>query len=232
MIFLRNAYARIGIILIVLFFFIILFTLGIIERKGRVKAWIARSWAELVLWLFNIRQKVHGRENINPETRYVIMANHSSMLDIPILYKALPIKISFMAKRELFWIPFFGWGMKLVGHVPVHRSNPRKALRQIEAFTRNPKYLSHNIIFFPEGTRTLDGNLLEFKAGGFRYSQKFNLPVLPITISGAFKVASKNAKYVLPGDINIYIHKPVRHDQFSSPKEFMSSVREIIESEL
>lgn len=106
-----------------------LFVAALSPRFSRV---IARLWSIHLLMVGGVKVVVHGAEKLDKDKRYVFIANHQSNFDIPVLYAALQHQLSFLAKKELFAIPFFGWGMRAVGHIWIDRENARKALSSIQ----------------------------------------------------------------------------------------------------
>jgi 1-acyl-sn-glycerol-3-phosphate acyltransferase len=212
--------------------YILILLSHILDPSRNFKFFISQTWLALILKILGIRMRVQGTENIDTESRYVVMGNHASALDIPVLNLALPLRLSFMAKKELFRIPFFGWSLKSVGHIPIDRKHPRKALRQMEAFVKNRKYREHSILFFPEGTRSLTGQMGEFKRGGFNFARNLGLPILPVSIRGAFALAKKGERLIRAGEISISVHKPVTVTEFESQPALMEHVRSTIASKL
>jgi len=120
----------------------------------------------------------------NPRKPYVVVSNHQSAADIPFL-SHLPWEMKWMAKRELFRIPFTGWMLRLVGDIPVDRKNPRSA---VTALRRAHWYLQHgcSVMVFPEGTRSPDGEVHDFARGAFQLAVDAGVPILPIAIDGSF----------------------------------------------
>ncbi len=188
---------------------------------------ITRFWFHSILGILNIRIKAVGMENIHAGCRYVIMSNHTSALDIPALMQAIPMRISFMAKKEIFRIPCLGGSMRYAGHISIDRGRPRRALEQIRAFTKNLKFKEHSIIFFPEGTRSLDGAIWPFKRGGFQFAMEEKFPILPVTICGASRLLQKRQWFVRSGEIQIVIHAPMEQGRYEQ-REFMDKVRNTI----
>ena len=112
------------------------------------------------------------------------MVNHTSGLDILVLLAMSPRPCHFLAKHTLFNFPFFGWGMRALGMIPVDRTNREKAIASLDRVARRVQR-GDCIVIFPEGTRSKDGEMLPFKKGGFVVANQRGLPILPIGISGA-----------------------------------------------
>lgn len=155
---------------------------SVCDEKGRRVHSIGRLWARLHLRIRGVKVVVNGLENLlNPP--YVLMCNHQSALDIYTLLAGLPLQFKWIAKRQLFKIPFLGWAMGRAGYISIDRENPREALKAIEEAARKIRG-GMNIIIFPEGTRSHNGTLLPFKKGGFTLALRAMVPIAPIGICG------------------------------------------------
>lgn len=168
-------------------------------------------WARLFCRLNFVSVSVSGRENINRDTSYVFVANHQSAYDIFSLFGWLGHNFRWMMKESLRKIPFVGWACKAAGQIFVDNSSVTSTRHTMEAAE---KQLSGgmSLVVFPEGARTWDGNMRRFKKGAFRLAVEFNLPVVPVTIKGAFEVMPRFKMLPKPGHISITIHKPIRPD--------------------
>ena len=149
-------------------------------------------WAPFVLWSCGIKLVVKGLENIDPAQPYVLVSNHQSYLDIPVLFRAVTINLYFVAKKELKKIPFLGWYMMATGMIFIDRSNRAKSIASLQ---RAAKLIQKgkSVIMFPEGTRSKDGYLADFKKGPFMLARQAEVHVLPVGISepdGHWKINS------------------------------------------
>ena len=154
--------------------------ISLFDKKGEAVHRIVRFWAGLYLKAGGINVSLEGLEHL-PPTPFILMCNHQSALDIYVLLAALPFSFKFVAKRELFLIPFFGWAMKRAGYISIDRDHPRKALKAIEEAARKIRG-GANILIFPEGTRSRNGELLPFMKGGFSLALKAGVPVVPVCL--------------------------------------------------
>lgn len=199
------------------------------DRKGHILHSIERLWAKIYLGSAGIKVSVHGTENIKLGPA-ILMCNHQSALDIFALLASLPISFRFVAKRELFYIPFMGWAMKCVGHISIDRESPRdskKALDEAKEKIRN----GLTVLVFPEGTRSEDGSLLPFKRGAFHLVKLASVPVIPIGVYGGSLLMPKGK--ILPkkaGTVWIEIGKPIYPDTEVKKSQIMEEVRREIES--
>ena len=147
-------------------------------------------------------------ENIDPKKPYVFVANHQSAYDIFAVYGYLGHSFRWLMKKSLEKIPFLGWGCKRAGHVFVDNSSPA-AVRETMATARKQLQKDMSITVFPEGSRSWDGKMIPFKKGAYLLAVQFNLPIVPITIDGAFDVMPRFKKLPMWGKIKITIHKPL-----------------------
>jgi 1-acyl-sn-glycerol-3-phosphate acyltransferase len=137
------------------------------------------------------------------------MVNHQSALDIYALLAGLPLSFKWIAKRQLFSIPVFGWAIRKAGYISIDRENAREALKAIEKAAQRIRE-GTNIIIFPEGTRSADGRLLPFKKGGFTLALMAMVTVVPVGISGSSALQPKGC--FIPrekGVIYIEIGEPI-----------------------
>jgi 1-acyl-sn-glycerol-3-phosphate acyltransferase len=141
------------------------------------------SWSERVVRNLDLRLKVEGREHQDRSKVYVIMSNHQSHYDIPVLYHVLGGNMRMVAKKELFRVPIFGAAMEAAGFISVDRSNHQRAIASLEKAKR---ILAQgiNVFIAPEGTRSKTGELLPFKKGGFNLALDMELPILPVAVRG------------------------------------------------
>lgn len=167
----------------ILIIFIIMVTLLLTLSPSWVLVIVRKVWAPFILFIIQIDLKVEGLEFIEDDKNYIIMSNHTSYLDVPILLCAYPKNIYFIAKRELLRIPFFGWMMWLLGMIFIDRSNPKRSIRSMK-IAANKLKKGKNVLVFPEGTFDDEGKLLPFKKGTFHIAVKAKIPILPVAISG------------------------------------------------
>jgi 1-acyl-sn-glycerol-3-phosphate acyltransferase len=203
------------------------------DRTGAMQHWCARWWCRLIAWTIGARIRVRGAENVSPDQSYVYMANHSSLIDIPALFAYLPYQFRIMAKKELFYVPFMGWHLWSSGNFPVDRSDGRKtarSLRRVIEGVRGGKSLA----VFPEGTRTPDGRLLEFKPGAFKIALRAGVPIVPVTIRGTFKLLPKTTLAPRPGRVEVIIGKPILTSDYDEKRlhELIERTREAIGANL
>jgi 1-acyl-sn-glycerol-3-phosphate acyltransferase len=203
---------------------------SLFDHEGEKVHRVARLWARIHLKVCGITVQTEGLENVsNPP--YIFMCNHQSALDIYVLLASLPITFKWIAKRSLFYVPFFGWIMKRAGYISLDRENPREALKAIRDAARKIRE-GTSIIIFPEGTRSKDGSLLPFKAGGFSLAFRAKVPIVPIGIQGTHRLQPKGSFVAREkGVVSIRLGKPVQVEELtrSAKERVMDEVRTEIE---
>lgn len=165
-------------------------------------------WSRIFCWLAFVKVTVRGRENIDAGTSYVFVANHQGAYDIFTIYGYLGHNFRWMMKESLRKIPFVGWACIWAKQIFVDNSTPsatRRTMVQAEKQLRG----GMSLVVFPEGARTWTGEMRQFKKGAYRLAVEFNLPVVPLTIDGAFDVLPRFKKLPVPGHIYLTIHKPI-----------------------
>ncbi len=190
----------------------------ILDPRRRVAHGLASAWGRnLVLMAPGCRVQVFGRGHIPVGQPVILMANHQSYADIPVLY-FLRCQFKWMADVGLFRIPFFGWAMAMAGYIPVNRGNPRAALRSLE---QAKEFLSKgmSIFVFPEGTRSHTGLFGRFQTGGFRLAVTAQIPIVPIVLVGTRQLLPRDSWMFRPGvRLQIHVLPPVL-PAGSDPKE-------------
>lgn len=144
--------------------------------------------------------KISGDFIDNPRNPYVVVSNHQSMADIPLLSN-LPWEMKWVGKIELFQLPLIGWMMKISDDIPVNRKDPRSGAKMI---LRAMRVLEErcSVIFFPEGTRSPDGRVGRFNDGAFHIAVKTGVPILPIALEGSYGCLPKKSwRFGLPQTI-------------------------------
>lgn len=176
---------------------------------------VTRCYSKIILLAANIKTEISGKENIKPGTSYMVVSNHQSHLDIPVLVYNLPLRLTFLAKKELFKIPFFGWGMQAAGILKIDRSNRSKAIETLKNAEKIIVKQKFSVMAFPEGTRSSDGNIHEFKKGSFVMAINTGLQVLPVSIKGTYDILPKKRIRIKPGKVRMKIHKPIDTGKYS-----------------
>ncbi len=200
---------------ILIFFYTLLLAplctlLILITRKGWPADVIGRIWCRWIVNTCGIEIEVRGLQNINPNARYVLVSNHLSNFDIWCTFAALPVKIRFVAKKELLRVPVFGQALAVSDHIIIDRSKPEEAVEIINREAKEQLGEGFCILFYGEGTRSPDGKVHPFKKGAAVLAIQAGLPIVPMSISGTRKFLPKRSVVIRPGGrVRIVIDKPI-----------------------
>ncbi len=170
---------------------------GLMDRRLFLLHRFTCFWASLYTWL-NPAWRVHidGREKIRPDAAYVMVANHQSLLDILVLFR-LFTHFKWVSKAENFRVPCIGWNMTLNRYIKLRRGDKSSIAQMMEACARTLQQ-GNSVMMFPEGTRSPDGRLRDFKHGAFTLAQSAGAPLLPIAVHGTADALPKRG-FVLQG---------------------------------
>jgi 1-acyl-sn-glycerol-3-phosphate acyltransferase len=182
---------------------------SLVAPEGRFPRWIEMAYMWTILKASNVKLTVEGLEHVEPGKSYIVMANHRSMYDIPVLHYLLGHgrDLRWIGKQEVQRVPIFGWAYRMSRHIAIDRQNRSAA---IEALKRAAAESREGVSFMimPEGTRSTSDELLPFKKGGFHLALDTGLPILPVAIVGSEKLMRKGSWYILPGSIHVRV-RPV-----------------------
>jgi 1-acyl-sn-glycerol-3-phosphate acyltransferase len=198
-----------------------------VDRSGDFGHRCARAWSRLILKTTGVRVSVSGIERLDRARSYVLASNHQSIYDIPVLFASIPLQLRIVAKDSLGSFPFLGWHLRRTGHLLVDRKNPgadivRKMRRLVSE--------THSLIVFPEGTRSMDGQVSRFKKGSFLVAIDAGLPVVPVSIAGTRDVMRKGRLMVCPGEVRVTVHEPRPTEGLSREAviPFANDIREVV----
>lgn len=178
-----------------------------VKPKTHTAIW--RYWARCMLWLCGARVRIRGLENLKDGQHYIFASNHLSLIDSPLLVAYLPRTLRFLAKRELFSIPFMGWYMKSQGHIAIDRGDARATLRSMTEAAAIIHRERKSVLVFPEGTRSMDGALQEFKDGAALLAIRAQTPIVPVAVVGTDRVLPAKAKAIRSADVELRIGVPI-----------------------
>lgn len=166
------------------------------------------TWARVCGWITPMTVTVEGAEHARTDRSYIVASNHQSMYDIFVIYGWLRLDMKWVMKAELRKVPFMGVGCEKAGHIFIDRRNPKQASNAInKALARLGDGIG--ILFFPEGTRSPDGNLLPFKKGAFHTAIDQQIPVLPVTVTGTKEILPNKTLALFPGRAKMTIHPAI-----------------------
>lgn len=192
------------------------------------------AWSRNIVQYLGLRVDVRGRENIVPGEAFVVMSNHQSHFDIPVLFQALRIPLRMVAKAELFRIPFMSGAMRAAGFVEVDRKNRASAISTLTS-ARDKLSDTVSIWIAPEGTRSITGKLGPFKKGGFHLALGSKMRILPVTIEGTrFALPAHGLNVTKRVAVSVTIGKPIDSKDYGPErmKDLIRDVRAAIEGPL
>jgi 1-acyl-sn-glycerol-3-phosphate acyltransferase len=194
-------------------------------------------WASNIARHLDLKLDVAGRENLRPGETYLVMSNHQSLYDIPVLFVAIGSNIRMIAKKELFQVPIFGKALAEGGFIAIDRQNRAAAFRSLQRASDVLASGTH-VWIAPEGTRSKTGRLLPFKKGAFYLALEAGLPILPVTLSGTRDALPSGGYRSVPGAlVRVTIHPKIDPRPFIAQgrpgrDNLMAEVRRTLESAL
>ena len=173
------------------------------------------------------RVHVKGYEQLDPNQAYVFVANHQSNLDPPLLIANIPRNTAWLAKKEVFKIPIMGQGIRQVHAIPVDRTNREAAIASTK-LGAEVLHTGRSVVAFPEGTRSVDGKLKEFKKGVFYMALEAGVPIVPMVVNDTRLVMRRGTKYCLPNDVYVEFLPPIGTAEFTLKNidELIAKVRD------
>lgn len=192
-----------------------------------------RRWALSQMKLSGARVKIYGEENIPKDVPVLFIGNHQSNFDIALFLSYIKKPKGYIAKAEMKSWPLVHTWMEFIDCVFMDRSNIRKSA---EAIVQGVNILKsgHSLVIFPEGTRSKGDKLGDFKAGSFKLATKAKVAIVPVTISGSYKLMEQNGNKIKPADVELYVHPMIETKDLSKEEldELPKKVKNIIESKL
>lgn len=196
----------------------------------RAVQFISMAWAKIVFILIGKRLKISGKENISPNEKYILVANHASLFDIVAIISFFPT-VSWFGHERLLKVPVFGKFLKMTDYVPFREptiTNTRHMLEQLMEKAKN-----QSVALFPEGTRTTSGKINPFFRGFIYLFRTRQVQILPVTLNGFYDLKPKNRFYINFGSkLEVVIHKPIPYEELINlgDREIIARVKTVIES--
>ncbi len=194
---------------------------------------VTSHWANKQLKCSGSQIIVHNAENIPTDTNVLFVSNHQSNFDIPIFMSRVGIPKGFLAKIELKKLPGIRTWMELMGCVFMDRNDMKQSLTSIIEGINLLKS-GRSMVVFPEGTRSKQPEMGEFKPGSFKLATKSKVPIVPVTIDGSYKIMEMNHNKIKPAVVNIYIHPPILTSSLTKDQQatLAEDVKKIIQQPL
>lgn len=228
MLIIRNLIYWLILIISAIFMFLLVVPAALIPQGANK---VGRAWARLLLWslknIIGLKYQVQGQENIPPQAA-IICSKHQSGWETLALQEIFPLQV-YVAKKELFRIPFFGWGLKIAKTIGIDRKAGAKATQQLLQQGLERKKEGFWITIFPEGTRMKAGERGKYKQGAARMAKLFEMDLVPVALnSGEYWPKNSFLKY--PGTIQVIIGQPISHTS-GSEAELTQACEQWIENQ-
>lgn len=181
---------------------------SLFDPTGTTQHRIARMWGRVLLAVGGVKVRVEGLEKLDPKGSYVLVSNHLSLMDTPLVIRHIPLQFRFFAKQGLFRVPFIGTHLRRAGHLPVVRDNPRAGLRLLSEGARIIRERGISVLIFPEGGRS-EGPIREFKEGAAYVAIKAGVPAVPIGICGTRESLPMGSVIVRPAEVRLRVGDPI-----------------------
>ncbi len=178
------------------------------DPSGARQHRIARAWARRLLRLASTRVRVEGAEHLIRHAPSVMVCNHCSYMDVPVLFAVLPLQFRILAKQGLFRIPFLGGHLRRCQHLPVDQSNPRAAMRSLQQAAASVA-AGLPLFIFPEAGRSFSGELQAFVPGAFYIAIQAQVPIVPMVLAGTWEILPPATAHLRPGAVTLTICAPV-----------------------
>ena len=182
---------------------------SIVDKKGNAQHRIARVWARALVWISGSSLTVTGEENLGKYPVAVYACNHTSYMDTPVIFAALPFQFRILAKKELWPIAFIGWYLDRSGQIPIDTANPRASLSSLGVGVRALRS-GMPLFVFPEGGRTSDGELRPFLSGAAYLAIRAQVPLVPIALSGVYDLLPIHTRHFYPGELTLSVGEPIQ----------------------
>jgi 1-acyl-sn-glycerol-3-phosphate acyltransferase len=207
----------------------IVLILALLHLKDPIRI-LSQLWAKSVFLLLGKKFQVSGKENINKDKRYILVANHGSLFDI-VAIMSFYSGISWFGHERLLKVPLFGKILQMTDYIPFKEPTYTNTKQMIEQLVQNSKY--QTVAIFPEGTRTLNGNINQFYRGFIYLFRTRDIEILPVTLNGFYKLKPKNRFYInFDSKLDVVIHKPIKREELLGKNdcEIIDAVKTVIES--
>lgn len=178
------------------------------DRDGRTQHRMAQIWARVLLAVCFVDLEVTGAEKLDRNRSYVVVANHASYMDIPVLYSAVDLQFRYFAKKGLFSIPILGWHLSRAGHLPVLYDDARASLKSLTAAAKLIRDRGVSPVLFPEGGRS-EAGIQPFKEGAAYLAIKAGVPIVPVGMVNIRSVLPMHSLLLRPAAVKVNVGDPI-----------------------
>lgn len=200
-----------------------------LHMKGAIR-FLLQVWAKSVFLIIGKKFRVHGKENIKKDERYILVANHGSLFDIVAIVSFYP-GITWFGHERLLKVPLFSRILKMTDYVPFKDPTFKNTKEMLEQLVQKSR--KNTIAIFPEGTRTLNGKINDFYKGFIYLFRTSDIGILPVTLNGFYKLKPKNRSYInFDSVLDVVIHKPMKREELivKTDAEIIETIKSVIES--
>lgn len=210
---------------------VIILPFAYLRLKKFVKG-LVRFWARSVFWILGKKLRIKGIENFSKRERYIIIANHASLFDVMAIMSFYP-DVAWFGHERLMKVPVFSQILKMTNYIPLKETNIKNTKLMLDKIIQKSK--QHTIAIFPEGTRTLNGNMNSFYRGFVYILKASDAEILPVTLNGFYALKPKNRSYInFSAKLSVVINKPIKSAELKvkTDKDIITQMKGIIESEI
>jgi 1-acyl-sn-glycerol-3-phosphate acyltransferase len=175
---------------------------SLVDKDGRAQHRIAHFWARIVIIFAGCSLRIEGADKLCQHPVAVYAANHTSYMDTPVVFAALPFQFRILAKKELWPIAFIGWYLDRSGQIPIDTRNPRSTLSSLGLGVKALRS-GMPLFVFPEGGRTPDGQIQNFLSGAAYLAIRAQVPLVPIALSGVYDLLPIHTRHLYPGELTL-----------------------------
>ncbi len=178
------------------------------DKGGRVQHRIARFWARAIVRATGCPLVIRGAENLKKCPVGVYASNHTSYMDTPVIFAALPFQFRILAKKELWPIAFIGWYLDRSGQIPIDTANPHASMSSLGVGVKALRG-GTSLFVFPEGGRTETGQLKPFLSGAAYLAIRAQVPLVPIALTGVYDLLPIHTRHFYPGELTLSVGEPI-----------------------
>ena len=181
---------------------------SLFDKSGRMQHRLARIWAQGCVFISGSRLTVRGAENLRNHPVAVYASNHTSYMDTPVVFATMPFQFRILAKKELWPLPFIGWHLNRSGQIPIDTVNTHATLSSLGAGVKALR-AGMPLFVFPEGGRTVTGELQTFLSGAAYLAIRAQVPLVPIALTGVYDLLPIHTRHFYPCELTLSVGEPI-----------------------
>jgi len=185
------------------------FLVSFVDKDGRKQHEMSRFWARIMMMVCGVRLETRGLEKVDRAKNYVFVGNHLSFMDTPVVLANIPQQFLFLVNIRFVQMPFLGWHLQRTGHFGVDSTDMRASLKVMTEAAKKIEERKLSVLLFPEGTRSKDGALKEFKEGAAYIAIKSGATVMPFALRGTREIIGVGSLVVRPGKVEFLVGEPI-----------------------